>query len=155
MFPSFFLFAFCTGRNYPYHPMTKELKGKKALITGGSRGIGKAIALKLGRLGADVIINYARNEDAANLTASDLRELGVRAEIFQANVGDPKALDDLAAFTESTFHGVDILIHNAALGAFKPVHKLRLNQWDLSLDVNAKALYLLSQKLLPSFEKRG
>ena len=135
--------------------MIKPLKDKTALITGASRGIGRAIAVTLASLGANIVVNYARNEEAAQETVKTLCRQGVRAFPFQANVGDPKAIDDLVLAGLQEFGHIDILVHNAALGAFKPVHQLKLNQWELSLDVNSKALLLLSQKVLPSMEQKG
>src|SRR3989338_3889806 len=135
--------------------MERRLDKKVALITGASRGIGRAIALRLAELGAHIVLNYVRNEEAAAQTAKELSQHPVEVLQVQANVGDPEALDQLVKTALDRFGGVDILVHNAALGAFKPVHQLRLNQWDLSLDINAKAFLLLTQKVLPSMEKKG
>jgi enoyl-[acyl-carrier protein] reductase III len=135
--------------------MTKPLCNKVALITGASRGIGRAIAMQLASMGAHVAVNYARNEDAAQDTVKTLSGYGVKTFPIQANVGDPIAIDNLVQAVLQELGDIDILIHNAALGAFKPVHKLKLNQWELSMDVNTKALFLLTQKVLPSMEKKG
>ena len=135
--------------------MPRPLENKVALITGASRGIGRAVALRLAERGSHIVVNYVRNEEAARQTAQEISRFKVKALPFQANVGDPKALEELVEFTLKEFGGADILIHNAALGAFKPVHKLRLNQWDLSMDVNTKAFFLLAQKVIPEMEKRG
>ena len=135
--------------------MTKPLQGKTAVITGASRGIGRAIAFELANRGANIVLNYVRNEGAAQKTQKELETLGVRVLPFQANVGDPKSLEDLIHTAAETFKTIDILIHNAALGAFKPVHQLKPNQWDLSLEINAKAFLLLVQKSLPYLEKSG
>lgn len=134
--------------------MSKPLSGKTALITGSSRGIGRAIALQYASLGAHIALNYVRNEEAAQKTAAEIQALGVKVAVFQANVGDPKAIDELVKASSDQFGGIDILVHNAALGAFKPVHQLKLNQWELSLDINAKAFLLLSQKVTPFMEKK-
>ena len=75
--------------------MEKPLKNKTALITGSSRGIGRAIALELARLGAQIVVNYVRNEEAAKQTVSDLEQIGTKVICFQANVGDPKNIDEL------------------------------------------------------------
>jgi len=131
------------------------LKGKTAFITGASRGIGKAIAIRLAGLGADILVNYVRNEEAAAETVRELEAIGVRAVPYQANVGDPAAVKSLVEYGVKEFGGVDILVHNAAMGAFKPVHKLKANQWDLSFDINAKAFLFLVQAALPSMESRG
>ena len=135
--------------------MTKPLENKVALITGASRGIGRAIALRLAGMGADIALNYVRNEEAAQSTLKALSSNGIKAHPIQANVGDPDAINELVEKTLETFGRVDILIHNAALGAFKPVHQLKKNQWDLSLDINSKAFLLLCQKVAPVMEKNG
>ena len=133
----------------------KPLTNKVALITGASRGIGRAIALRLAEKGANIVVNYARNEKAARETVDRISGNGVKAFPFQANVGDPNAANELVEAAMAEFGGIDILVHNAAMGAFKPVHKLKVNQWELSLDINAQALLTLTQKVMPSMEERG
>lgn len=133
----------------------KTLQNKVALITGASRGIGKAIALEFASLGANIAVNYVRNEEAAAETIKLLQSKGVKAVAYQGNAGDPKAMETLVDQVVTEFGKIDILVHNAALGAFKPVHKLKLNQYELSMDVNTKAFLVLTQKVLPSMEKSG
>lgn len=137
--------------------MPKLFENQAALVTGSSRGIGKAVALELARQGANIVVNYVRNEEAAQAAVRELSAVGVKALPFQANVGDPKAAEELIKFTAEKLGSIDILVHNAALGAFKPVHQLKLNQWQLSMDTNAQALLVLAQKALPYMEakKRG
>ncbi len=135
--------------------MSKPLQQKVALITGASRGIGKAIAFELAHLGASIMVNYVRNEEAAVETVTALRDMGSEAHSFQANAGDGADQTLLVDETFKLFGGVDILVHNAAIGAFKPVHKLKPNQWDLSMTINTRALLELTQKVLPSMESRG
>jgi enoyl-[acyl-carrier protein] reductase III len=133
--------------------MTQPLKGKTALITGASRGIGRAIAFELARRGANILLNFVRNEEAAKKTQQELEALGVKVLPYQGNAGDPKAIEEMVQLAGQTLGSIDILIHNAALGAFKPVHQLKSNQWDLSMEINVKALFLLVQKALPWLEK--
>ncbi|MFA6599899.1 MAG: SDR family oxidoreductase [Candidatus Omnitrophota bacterium] len=135
--------------------MDKVLKDQVALVTGGSRGIGRAIALELAGMGAHVAVNYVRNQEAAEEVVKAVTQKGVRAVALQANVGDVKAIDELVKSTVLEFGGIDIVVHSAALGAFKPVHLLKANQWELSLDINAKAFYLLAQKTIPIMQQRG
>lgn len=134
--------------------MANSLKNKVALITGASRGIGKATALRLAEEGVHIAVNYLQNEEAAKKTVEELQAKGVKAAIFQTNVGDLDAHDDLIEAIVKTFGTIDILIHNAALGAFKPVHRLKMNQWDLSMNINAKAFLSLTQKVLPLMEPK-
>ena len=133
----------------------KRFQTKVAVITGGSRGIGRAIAEQFAQEGAAIVLNYLRNEEAARQTEKILKGHGARVLTVQANVGNPKEAESLIEAAGREFGKIHILVHNAALGAFKPVEKLRVNQWDLSLDVNAKALLVLTQTALPFFEKDG
>ncbi len=126
-----------------------------ALITGASRGIGRAIAETLSREGADIVLNYLRNEEAAAEVEKRLASQGSKVLKVQANVGNPKEAQALVEEAGQKFGKIHILIHNAALGAFKPVSQLRVNQWDLSLDVNAKALLVLTQTALPWMKEGG
>ena len=134
--------------------MTNPLKGKVALITGASRGIGRAIALRLAEEGVAIAVNYLSNEEAARKTVDELIAKGVKAAMFQANVGDLDAHKALFEDVLKTFGTLDILVHNAALGAFKPVHRLKMNQWDLSMNINAKAFLALVQRALPLMEPK-
>ena len=125
------------------------------MITGASRGIGRATAELFSREGADIVLNYLRNEEAAKETEKILTAQGSRVLCVQANVGNPKEAVELVESAGKKFGKINILVHNAALGAFKPVTQLRVNQWDLSLDVNAKALLVLTQAAIPWMEKEG
>lgn len=135
---------------------TNEFKGKKALITGGSRGIGRAIALELASNGVDCVLNYLRNEEAAAEVKELVEQHGVKAHLVQGNVGDADEIKKLVDETSEFFGGeLDIFVHNAALGAFKPVLDLKPNQWDMSFNINVKALYLAAKRLVPMMEGRN
>jgi len=133
----------------------KRFQGKVVLITGASRGIGRAIAELFSREGAHIVLNYLRNEEAAKETEKALTAQGSQVLRVRANVGNPKEAQELVETAGKKFGKIHILVHNAALGAFKPISSLRVNQWDLSLDVNAKALLVLAQAALPWMEKEG
>ncbi|MFZ5801889.1 MAG: SDR family oxidoreductase [Candidatus Omnitrophota bacterium] len=135
--------------------MLKDFNGKTAVITGGSRGIGRAIALEFARRGASLVINYVRNEETAESTLAELKKEGAQAILCRANMKEPAEIDLLIETAVQTFGRIDVLIHNAALGNFKPVHQLKINQWELSLDINARAFLLLAQKTLPIMERQG
>lgn len=92
-----------------------SLKGKVALVTGGSRGIGRAVCLELARQGADVAVNYAGNEAAAQETAQACRELGVRAVVLRADVADAAACDAMVAQVLEQLGRLDILVNNAGI----------------------------------------
>jgi enoyl-[acyl-carrier protein] reductase III len=129
-----------------------DFSDQRALVTGGSRGIGAAIACRLAACGAHVTINYLHNEKAARATALEIERAGGSAAIAKANVADPDAIAALTA--RAAAEGLDILVHNAAIGSFKPLYRVRANQWDLTMNVNARALLLLAQGALPALEAR-
>jgi enoyl-[acyl-carrier protein] reductase III len=129
------------------------LKGRTALVTGGSRGIGRAIVLKLAEQGADVVVNALRNLEAAQEVKALAERCGVRAHVIQADVGKPKAIQAMFEEVKDRFGSIDILVHNAALGAFKPVMDIEVFHWNVSLDVNARALVLCCQEAAPLMER--
>jgi enoyl-[acyl-carrier protein] reductase III len=131
------------------------LKGKIALVTGGSRGIGRAIALKLAEQGADVIINFFRRRQAAEQTAKDVESLGVAAKIIKANVGDPEKIDEMFDIIASSFGRLDIFINNAASGLPRSSLELDTKGWDWTMDINAKAFLLCTQRAVKLMEGRG
>jgi len=113
-----------------------------ALITGSSRGIGRAIAIRLAQHGGQIVINYLMNEEAAQDTAEAVTKAGGHPVIVQANVRDPKDCKRLA----ETLDHYDVLVHNAAMGVLKPAEKIRVNQWDLTLESSARPFWLLSME---------
>ena len=115
--------------------------GRNIIITGASRGIGKAIAYKLCQKGDSVVINYLRSEEAAQQVVADLQERGVAARAVQANV---RSETDLKVLAEC-FDVVDILVHNAAIGALKPMEKMRSSHWDLTLESSLRPFWLLTK----------
>lgn len=123
-----------------------SLKGKVALITGGSRGIGRAITLKLASAGADVVINYFRRTSQAEATAQEARLLGVKAHTVKANVGEPEKIDAMFREIEEKFGKLDILINNAASGVARPAMELDIKGWEWTMDINARAFLLCAQK---------
>ena len=128
---------------------------KFLFISGGSRGIGRAIMLAEAKKGLTIFINYLRDEESAAQAKSEAEKKGARAILVRGNVGDP---DDVASIFETVKKNtdrLDSLVHSAALGVFKPVIQLRVKDWDLSLDVNAKGLLLLSQAALPLMKEKG
>lgn len=111
------------------------------LVTGSSRGIGRAIAVRLARPGGTVVVNYLQNEAMAEETAAMVRDRGASAVVVQANVRDEKDLKRLAA----TLPSYDALIHNAAIGVLKKWDTIRANQWDLTLESSARPMWLLTK----------
>jgi len=129
-----------------------ELKGKKALVTGGTRGIGKAIALNLAGMGADVAINYFRSRDAAKAAVAEIESKGVRSIALRANMGNSEQIPAMFEEIKKEFGKLDILISNAALGHFGNVLEVNDKMWDVAMATNAKALLFCAQeavKLMP------
>ncbi|MBI4353326.1 MAG: SDR family oxidoreductase [Candidatus Omnitrophica bacterium] len=124
-------------------------------ITGGSRGIGRAIALSQAKPGTFLFINYLRDDEAASQIEKEIEERGAKACLLQGSVGDPETIQTLFKEIQRKTERLDALIHNAALGVFKPVSQLRVKDWDISMDVNAKALLLLAQTALPLMKQTG
>jgi enoyl-[acyl-carrier protein] reductase III len=123
-----------------------SLKGKVALVTGGSRGIGRAISLKLADEGSDIIINYFRKRSTAEATAQEVQAKGVKAHIIKANVGEPDNIDSMFAEIQQQFGKLDILINNAASGVPRSAIDLDVKGWDWTMNINARAFLLCAQK---------
>jgi len=132
-----------------------SFEGKLALVTGGGRGIGRAIGLKLAAQGADIIVNFFRRRDAAEQTAKDIEALGVRAEVVRANVGNPAKIDEMFDMIGDKFGHLDILISNAASGVGRPVMDIDVKAWEWTMDINTRACLLCSQRAARLMEGRG
>ena len=119
-----------------------QLKGRVALVTGGSRGIGRSIALELARRGADIAFNYLRSHAAATATQHDIEVLGVRCLRIRAHLGDGAKIKQLFARVEREFGRLDILVNNAASGVQRPATELEEKHWDWTMNINARAPWL-------------
>jgi 3-oxoacyl-[acyl-carrier protein] reductase len=124
-----------------------DLKGKRAVVTGGSRGIGRATALLLARAGADVGISFHARADAAHETVADLERLGARAWAEQGDLADADSADRLVARAVREFGGLDILIGNAGIWPPEdtPIERLEADQWRRTLAVNLDAIFLTTR----------
>jgi enoyl-[acyl-carrier protein] reductase III len=119
-----------------------EFAGKTALVTGSSRGIGRAIALRLAAGGADIVVNFFRNRAAAEETAEAIRALGRRAFVVKAHVGEEAKIDELFEAVRAEAGGLDMLVCNAASGFLRPALEQDVRGWDWTLDINARSLLL-------------
>ena len=135
--------------------MSDMLRGKLALVTGGGRGIGRAIALELAQRGADVLINYVRHPDDANQTAAAARGLGVKAETVRGNVADEAHVQRMFDEVRERFGYLDILVNNSASGVNRPAAELTAHHWDWTLNVNARGAFLCARAALPLMQLRG
>jgi enoyl-[acyl-carrier protein] reductase III len=126
-----------------------RLRGKKALITGGARGIGAAICRRLARAGCGVAINYFSSSDEAEALRGELEELGVPAFTFQANVTDVQAVKEMVEAISESFGAIDILVSNAASGVLRPALEMSTKHWRWCMETNALALNHLVREARP------
>jgi enoyl-[acyl-carrier protein] reductase III len=132
-----------------------RLKGKLALVTGSSRGIGRAIALKLAQEGADIIVNFLRHRQGAEETARDIEKLGVKAQIIKANLVEPEKIEAMFETIASKHGRLDILVNNAASGVARPVLDLDTRGWEWTMDINARAFLLCAQQAVKLMGEGG
>ena len=122
-----------------------RLKGKVALITGSSRGVGRAVALAYAREGASVVVNYASNKNAAGEVVAAIKEVGGRAFAFRADVAKAAEAEALVQNTIEQFGGLDILVNNAGFSRPAMLLKMSEEQWDQVLDVHLKGTFFCTQ----------
>lgn len=128
---------------------------KVALVTGSSRGIGKRIAIKLAERGYDLVINYARNKEAALDTAAEIEALGRRALVVKANVGKLDKIQEMFQQIDEHYGRLDVFINNAASGVLRPLMEIEEKHWDWTMDINSKALLFCAQEAAKLMEKNG
>ncbi len=132
------------------------MANKVALITGGTRGIGKAIARKFASEGYNLVLNFMRKKKDAELTKQELEEeFGITVHIVKANVGEVKQITSLFHETEETFGRLDVFINNAASGVLRPLMEIEESHWDWTQNINAKAYLFAAQEAARIMEKNG
>ena len=127
---------------------------KIALVTGSSRGIGRAIALRLARGGADVVVNYRRQTVAAEETAAAIQALGRRALVLQSDVGDAAAVRQMFARVRDTFGRLDIFVANAAATALKPLLEMQSYHLDKTFAITVQNMLVAVQEAVPLMQGR-
>ena len=135
--------------------MEEPLSRKVAVITGGSRGIGRAIGIKLAQQGCDVALIYHSSHDEADAVVNEIRALGRRALAIQADVGDPESLAEAFQTLRQQFDHVDIAVSNAATGVLRPALELTLKHFRRCMETNALALNTLAQQVVPLMANGG
>lgn len=130
-------------------------QNKCALVTGSSRGVGKAAAIRLAENGYNIVINYARSKKAALETAEEIEKLGVKVLVVKANVGQPAKIKEMFQQIDETFGRLDVFVNNAASGVLRPVMELEETHWDWTMNINAKALLFCAQEAAKLMEKNG
>lgn len=133
------------------NPLTdsqKQFSGRAAIVTGGTRGIGRAIALELARRGADVAFNYAKSADAANELASELEDLNVRAAAFQCDVANTESAAEMVKQVKDAFGRLDFLVNNAGITRDNLILRMKEQDWDEVIDTNLKGTWNFSKAAL-------
>jgi enoyl-[acyl-carrier protein] reductase III len=120
-------------------------ENKVALVTGSSRGLGKATAIALAKEGYDIVVNYARSRSAAEETVAEIEALGRKAIMIRANVGDVEKVKKMFGQIREEFGRLDVFISNAASGVLRPLMELEESHWDWTMNINSKA-YLFCAK---------
>ncbi|CAO3433464.1 glucose 1-dehydrogenase [Azospirillum endophyticum] len=133
----------------------RPLLGQRALVTGASSGIGRAIALALGSAGADVVVNHVSGDEAAEIVAEDIRASGARALTVKADVSREDQVEALFARTVEAFGGLDILVNNAGLQRDAPVEAMTLEQWNTVIGVNLTGQFLCARAAVRAFRRQG
>ncbi|MER5537585.1 SDR family oxidoreductase [Streptomyces mirabilis] len=131
------------------------LKGQKALVTGANSGIGKATAIGLGRVGADVVVNYVSGRDAAEEVVREIEGFGVRAYAHEADVSQEGQVVDMVSRMVEEFGTIDIMVANAGLQRDAPVTEMTMAQWQKVLDVNLTGQFLCAREATKEFLRRG
>ncbi len=132
-----------------------NLEGKVALITGGSRGIGQAIAMRLAENGVNIVVNYVRHRRDAEKTVAAIEKHGVSCLAVKANVAKEDNLQRMFDEIHETYDRLDILVSNAASGVLKPAMQLTTRHWNWAMDINARALLSLAQHAVPMMGNGG
>jgi 3-oxoacyl-[acyl-carrier protein] reductase len=135
--------------------MDNRLQGKVALVTGGNRGIGRAICVALAAAGCEVALTYRERENEARETAAAIKNAGRRGETLQCDVADRDALRRLPQEVESRLGAIDILVNNAGIGIRRELDALSEEDWDRHIAINLTAPFVLSQAVLPAMRRRG
>ncbi len=139
----------------PSYACPQILAGQKALVTGASSGIGKAVAIGLGRAGADVVVNYVSNEDTAREVVKQIESFGVKAIAVKADVSKEAEVQAMFKAMFDAFGTIDILVANAGLQRDANIDELTLEQWNTVIDVNLTGQFLCAREAVKEFKRRG
>ncbi|PYI93290.1 MAG: hypothetical protein DME97_06010 [Verrucomicrobia bacterium] len=134
---------------------SQKLRGKVAIVTGASKGIGAAIATHLGHAGASVVVNYSSSKEGADRVVADITSQGGKAIAVQANVSQKPDIDRLFAETMTAFGRVDVLVNNAGIFDFKPLAEVTEEHFHRQFNLNVLGLLLVSQKAAEAFGADG
>ena len=134
----------------------KQFSGRAAIVTGATRGIGRAIALELARRGADVAFNYAKSAEAADSLSKEIEALGVRALATQCDVADTEAAAEMVKQVKDVFGRIDFLVNNAGITRDNLLLRMKAEEWEQVLRVNLTGAFHCTQAALrPMLKQRG
>jgi glucose 1-dehydrogenase len=139
----------------PKMEQNKILKGQKALVTGASSGIGKAVALALGKAGASVLINYVVDDGTVEQMIKEIKSYGSQAIGFQADVAKEPEVKAMYGAMFKKFGTIDILVNNAGIQRDSPFDQMTLAQWQAVIDVNLTGQFLCAREAVKEFKRRG
>jgi len=136
-------------------PLPKVLAGQKALVTGANSGIGRAVAIALGRAGADVVVNYVAGDEAAEEVAEEIKTSGSTAYAHKADVSQEAEVQSMFRTMNERFGTIDILVNNAGLQRDAAFHQMTLAQWETVISVNLTGQFLCAREAIREFLRRG
>ena len=139
----------------PRPPIPIVLEGQPALVTGANSGIGRAVALALGRAGADVVVNFVSDPEAAEAVAAEIRGFGRRAIALRADVSDEQEVETMFAEAIKVFGTLHVVVCNAGLQRDAPFHQMTLDQWHTVIGVNLTGQFLCARSAVREFVRRG
>ena len=139
----------------PQCNIIKSLQGQKAVVTGASSGIGKAIAIALGHAGADVVVNCARHKEEGNNVVAEIERCGSHAFSFQADVSQEDQVLAMFAKMKEQFGAIDIVVNNAGIQKDAPIDAMTVEQWDQVLNVNLRGQFLCARQAVREFKRQG
>jgi glucose 1-dehydrogenase len=137
------------------HVAQRVLVGQRALVTGANSGIGRAVAIALGQAGADVVVNYVDGEDAANAVVEEIRQSGVDAIAYKADVASEDQVVQMFERMVQQFGTIDILVNNAGLQRDAAFRDMTLEQWNTVLGINLTGQFLCARQAIREFLRRG
>jgi acetoacetyl-CoA reductase len=135
--------------------MPGVLQGRSGLVTGGGRGIGRAIALELGRHGANIGVGYSGNQEAADSAVDELKALGVDAMTVKGNVARPEEVKPAIASVAERFGKIDFLVNNAGITRDRTLQRMQHDDWNAVIDVNLYSIFNVTHEVLPYMLKEG
>jgi len=137
-----------------YNDAMKDLRDRVALVTGGSRGIGAAVAIALAKAGADVAVNYRERSDAANAVCAEIAGMGRKAVAVRADVSVATDVKRMVAEVEAQLGAIDILVNNAGIAHPHKMDEITEAEWDEVLTINLKSVFLVTQTVIGGMRQR-